>query len=310
MVIATTTVQKPTKQFLDLLKLSKQYDWKIIVSGDLSTPHSAYQELEGLNLEYLTPEIQDKAWKKLSDLVGFKTIQRRNFSIIKAYQENDPRIMLWDDDNGPIMDIFGKNIYVNQEVDIDLYSHRQGETVFDPLAPTNHNDLWHRGFPLDKLETKNNLDYLGKQKREVLIQADLWDSNPDIDGILRLIKKPLVKFNITSPYGFTGTSPFNSQNTIISRKILPKYSVLPFLGRYDDIIQSYLTQKYFANSLIYNQATVIQERNEHDVFVDLEKEITGMRYMRRFLDSDCDLKVFPMGEKILEFVNLYEECFN
>ena len=68
---------------------------------------------------------------------------------------------------------WGRDVYVGQEIEIDLYESENG--FFDPLSVTNRPDLWHRGYPLKHVPTKNNVTYLGKTKRRVLVQADLWD---------------------------------------------------------------------------------------------------------------------------------------
>jgi hypothetical protein len=120
--------------------------------------------------------------------------------------------------------------------------------------------------------------YKGKVKRKVLVQADLWDGDPDIDAMARLLFKPMVKYpEIKVPYCSNRISPFNSQNTFLSREVLPHYAVLPHVGRSDDVWGSYILQYYFPNSVVYNRATVYQDRNAHDLIDNLEKEILGYR---------------------------------
>jgi hypothetical protein len=111
----------------------------------------------------------------------------------------------------------------------------------------------------------------------VLVQADFWDGDPDIDALCRLSKKPIVKFNEFNPFCSNQVSPFNSQNTFLSRKVIPYYSVLPHIGRMDDIWGSYILQNYFPNSVIYCKPSVYQDRNVQDLITNLEKEIIGYR---------------------------------
>ena len=77
--IATTTINPPTEA---LIKYSKLKDWTVIVAGDLKTDHSLYQNLD--NVIYLHPEEQEKKYPKLSELIGWRCIQRRNFAILEA----------------------------------------------------------------------------------------------------------------------------------------------------------------------------------------------------------------------------------
>jgi len=150
----------------------------------------------------------------------------------------------------------------------------------------------------------------GKTKRKILVQADLWDGDPDIDAIARLTYKPIVKYDeIRKPYCSNRISPFNSQNTFLSRKVFPYYAVLPYIGRFDDIWGGYLLQHYFPNSVIYNKASVYQERNIQSLITNLEKEIYGYRYNLNFIQN---LKNFEdiIPKRTLEFYQLYKDLFH
>ena len=163
---------------------------------------------------------------------------------------------------------------VGQYREIDLYDHKI-YNVFDPISPTNHNDLWHRGYPIECVPSKNEIEYKGKTERKVLIQADFWDGDPDIDAICRMEHHPNCKFkNKYFPLASNKISPFNSQNTFISKKVLPHYFLFPHIGRMDDIWASfYVISKGF--KVVYNKASVFQKRNEHDLTKDMLKEFIG-----------------------------------
>jgi hypothetical protein len=273
--IVTTTINKPT---LAIRKYLLFKDWYLIVVGDLKTLHKEYKKLEKKfnNFKYLDPEYQEKKYKKISDLIGWNCIQRRNIGFLEAYNLGAEIIATVDDDNIPY-DFWGKEIYVNKDIYIDLYT--TSNSVFDPLSVTEYNYLWHRGFPIQLLDKKNNVKYKGKFKIKVLIQADLWDGDPDIDAIARIVYRPEVKFKkIKKPFASNKISPFNSQNTFLSRSVIPYYACLPGIGRMDDIWGSYILQKYFPNSVIYNKPSVYQKRNMHNLAKDLEKELLGYKY--------------------------------
>ena len=110
-----------------------------------------------------------------------------------------------------------------------------------------------------------------------MIQADFWDGDPDIDAICRLSKMPVCKFEDFEPFASNQIAPFNSQNTFLHRDVIPYYSVLPHAGRMDDIWGAYIVQKYFPGSVVYNKATVYQDRNEQDLVTNLENEVIGYR---------------------------------
>ena len=146
--------------------------------------------------------------------------------------------------------------------------------VFDPISPTNHNDLWHRGFPLQLIRGKNKII----KKRGTItphVQADFWDEDPDVDAVQRLITNTKTKFS-KKPFPFFSNkiSPFNSQNTFISVEALKDYFMFPYIGRMDDIWGAYylLSKGY---KVIFGKASVIQKRNIHDYTKDFEKEVLG-----------------------------------
>ncbi len=268
-IIVTTTINHPTKA---TRKFCEMKDWDLIVVGDIKTPHKEYEKLDCI---YLHPEYQEKWYEELSDSIGWKTIQRRNIGLVEAYHRGAEIIATVDDDNIPY-DNWGKDVYVGQEIEVDLYEPLLD--VFDPLSITEDNSVWHRGYPIQYVPDRFDVKYMGKTKRKVLVQADLWDGDPDIDAIARLSMKPVVKYSdITQPYCSNIIAPFNSQNTFLAREVIPYYSVLPYCGRMDDIWGSYILQYYFPDSVIYNKATVYQDRNEQDLITNLEKEIIGYR---------------------------------
>jgi hypothetical protein len=314
--IVITTINSPT----EATKLfCQKKDWQIIIVGDTKTPEAEYRELESTysNVEYLSPQQQEDLYKDLSDAIGWRTIQRRNIGFLHAYNKGADILATVDDDNIPY-ESWGTNLLVNTEAMCDYYE--TDNEVFDPLSVTNYNYLWHRGVPIELLQKKNNVTYCGKVKRKVLIQADLWDGDPDIDAMARLTYKPLVKFNITEPYCCNKISPFNSQNTFIAREVIPFYTVIPFIGRMDDIWSSYLVQMLFKDNLVYAPATVYQDRNIQDLITNLEKEVIGYRNTLKFIRANCDVNSLLNGgesnnsidffpQEAREFLRAYRSYF-
>jgi hypothetical protein len=304
--IVTTTINKPTEATFKFCEIAKEKNWIFVIVGDTKTPHSEYKALENNNVIYLTPEEQEKLYPELSETIGWKSIQRRNIGFVYAYHNGADVIATVDDDNIPYSN-WGDNILVGSEVEIDLYENISCP-YFDPISPTNYNDLWHRGFPIEYLPFKNNIEYKGKTKRKILIQADFWDGDPDIDAICRLSKKPIVKFEQFKPFGSNQLAPFNSQNTFISREVIPYYTVLPHIGRMDDIWGGYIAQFYFPQSVIYNQATVYQDRNIQDLVTNLENEVIGYRNTHKLLLNLSNFKEY-LPEKTKKFWEVYTNCY-
>lgn len=304
--IVTTTINKPTEATLKFCDIAKRKNWIFVIIGDTKTPCDEYRKLENNHVIYLSPEEQDELYPELSATIGWKSIQRRNIGFVYAYDKEADIIATVDDDNIPY-DNWGDNIYVGQEIEVDLYEN-VSSLYFDPISPTSHNDLWHRGYPIEDLPFKNNIEYKGKVKRKVLVQADFWDGDPDIDAICRLSKKPIVKFEKFEPFCSNQLAPFNSQNTFLAREVIPFYTVLPHIGRMDDIWGSYILQHYFPNSVIYNQATVYQDRNVQDLVTNLENEVIGYRNTSKLLGELHNFENYLPG-RTKEFWAKYRQQF-
>lgn len=261
--IATTTINKPS---IALKKFAKMIECKLIVALD---KNSKKFELE--NSIILSTAYQEKKWKKLSNLIGWNCIQRRNFAILEAYNRGAEIIALVDDDNIPL-DNWGKKIYINKKtLAKEILTNKP---VFDPIGFVNNNFLWHRGYPLEHVHNKK---YIVKKKsfHTPDIQADFWNGDPDIDAIGRILFKPECSFDKKKfPFFSKKISPFNSQNTFISRKVVKDYFLFPHVGRMDDIWASYyvLSKGY---KLLYAEPSVYQNRNTHSLIKDFEKEVLG-----------------------------------
>lgn len=262
--IVCTSINPPTTA---IEKYDSIKGWSLVVVGDLKTPES-YKLENGI---YLSPTDQEKISQQLSDLIGWNCIQRRNLGLLFAFKAGADLVATVDDDNIPLEN-WGNNILVGSEYEIKEYQVES--EVFDPIGATSYKKIWHRGFPLELISER---DY-NKQKMTKFIpniQADFWNGDPDIDAFCRLEHKPMCIFQ-DSDFPFTSNkpSPFNSQNTILSREVAQDYFLFPHIGRMDDIWASYYVQA-LGFRVVYNRASVFQDRNEHNLIEDLKKEYLG-----------------------------------
>lgn len=286
LAIATTTINPPTKGIMAMLKLAKSNNWQFIIAGDKKTPHQEYLDIAAVEdcVTYLHPNNQEDTSQQLSDLIGWNCIQRRNFSLIEAYNTGAEVIALWDDDNIPYSN-WGQSVKVNQETTPVLF--KTNAAVFDPLCSI-FPAIWHRGFPHQILDDRQ-YGRAPMKKIKCLVQADFWDGSPDVDAVCRIALNPQVEFKkFMSAFSSDKPMPFNSQNTFISRDLLPTYFLFPHIGRMDDIWASYYTQAHFPESVIFSKATVKQERNEHDLVKDLEDEMIGYKHSLKLVEALFD----------------------
>ena len=113
------------------------------------------------------------------------------------------------------------------------------------------------------------------------------------------------------PFSTNTFSPFNSQNTFICGSVIKDYFLFPHIGRMDDIWASYYLES-LGNKVIYNKATVYQDRNEHDLTSDFMKEIIGHKNNLQLLN---DLKESPanidkyLPSRSLKAFKLYQNHF-
>ena len=263
-VIVTTTINSPTKA-IDLFESME--DWELVVIGDKKTP-ADYKLKTG---QYISPSEQESYDKDLSEAIGWNCIQRRNFGLLWAHDMQADVVAVVDDDNIPLKN-WGKQLLINKEVNVTKYQTL--EPAFDPVGATNHKNLWHRGFPLQCIKSRN---YQASKKETIRpdIQADFWNGDPDIDAICRMEHAPECDFDSSCfPFSSNKPAPFNSQNTFISGSCLKDYFLFPHIGRMDDIWASYYMQAK-GYKVIFNAASVYQERNPHDLTKDMKKEYLG-----------------------------------
>lgn len=285
--------------------------WQLIVAGDLKTPHKLYKKVP--NTIYLSPEYQERSYPKLSKLIGWNCIPRRNFAILEAYNRGADIIATVDDDNIPL-DNWGKDLLLGREITVNCY--KTSLPVFDPIGATNYPKLWHRGFPLP-LIPQRRYDKVRKIKITPQIQADFWNGDPDIDAICRMEHAPKCKFNNKYfPIAGNKPSPFNSQNTFLERKVVKDYFLFPHIGRFDDIWASYYAQAR-GHRVVYCRPSVFQKRadnmpSRYSVIEDMRREFFG--YENTFnlvqdLTKNPDLIKGHLPSRSWEAFKEYRKCF-
>jgi hypothetical protein len=306
--IVTTTINPPTKA-LQLFAAKK--DWDLIIVGDLITPHEEYRKFERVNknVTYFSPVDQDKKFPKLSKAIGWRKIQRRNIGYVEAYERGAEIIATVDDDN-ILNDDWGKNLFVGEKIKVNFY--KTNLSVFDPVGATNHKEIWHRGFPL-QLVSKRKYSKPLKKEIKADIQADFWDGDPDIDAVCRMIFAPECKFNKRFfPLASNKISPFNSQNTFLTREVLKNYFLFPFVGRMDDIWAAFYVQA-LGFKVVFGRPTVYQDRNVHNLTRDMKDEYLGyennLEIVETILKDPNKINNF-LPKKAIKAFEIYRKCLD
>lgn len=299
-VIVSTTINEPTEA---IRKFDAMPDWELVVVGDLKTP-SDYKLERGL---YLTPGAQ-AAWQPaLSIAIGWNCIQRRNIGFLYAIKEMKADIIATVDDDNVPYDEWGKDLMLNENGNKIIRVWETEQAAFDPIWATYRRDIWHRGFPLQLLDSRNGSPD-GKHVGSVDIQADFWDGDPDVDAFCRMEHGPFNISFITANFPFMANkiSPFNSQNTFLLAKVMPHYFMYPGVGRMDDIWSSYHVQQQ-GFKVVYGQASVRQVRNPHDLTKDMKAEYLGYEHNLEIVQSGSVEKFLP--EQAKRAFKLYQEAY-
>jgi hypothetical protein len=161
--------------------------------------------------------------------------------------------------------------------------------------------IWPRGLPLDSVQQP--LPGLGPEREVcVPIQQGLADDNPDVDAIYRLTLPLPFSFDrqLRVALGAGAWCPYNSQNTIYYRQAFPLLYLPAYCSfRMTDIWRSFVAQRIaWANgwSILFREATVTQDRNDHSLMKDFEDEISGYLGNRK-IGAMLDALDIPAGEE-------------
>ncbi len=77
----------------------------------------------------------------------------------------------------------------------------------------------------------------------------------------------------------------------------------------EDIWGGYILQRYLPGSVIYNVATVFQDRNKQDLIKNLEDEIIGYRNTLNFLNHLTAFEKF-LPDRTKRFYDIYRKSFH
>jgi hypothetical protein len=203
-----------------------------------------------------------------------KHYARKNIGYLIAAREGASYILETDDDNMP-SEAFYEPLPVVQELPsltgtgwTNVYRYFTDELI------------WPRGLPLN--EIKSPVPALpAVSPVRVPIQQGLADENPDVDAIYRLALPLPFHFEhqLRLALGQGAWCPFNSQNTVFYPEAYPLLYLPAYCSfRMTDIWRSFVAQRIaWANgwSILFREATVVQDRNDHSLMRDFEDEISG-----------------------------------
>jgi hypothetical protein len=309
--IITTTINYPDlliKYAKDSVSASKKHHINFIIAGDLKTPAKTkglcakIQRKYKIECIYLDPKEQIKyltKFHKLKKYLKWNSVQRRNIAFLKAIETGSEIIITIDDDNFLETKNFIKTHIKNfsQKSHTMISSNNGWYNVCNLLKEKNNNSFFHRGYPVSKRKLNCKISTQKVKDKKIAINAGLWLGDPDVDAVTRLSNNIIAtkyKFKNNFILDKKTNSPFNSQNTAINSKIAPCYFLSADVGRMDDIYASYVAKKicdhldYFIS---YGEPIVRQDRNNHNLWRDLELETPYHETLETFLKYLKEIKL-------------------
>lgn len=267
-------------------------DVDILIIGDAKTPVEAAEYSAGIGrkynipIEFLNLEQQAAALSEhqaLLDLFPINTPDRVMLGGMLSYLRGCDRLIAVDDDNFPQeFDFVGFHSITGTTAELQLIETESGWfNVHNALVESRDVPFYPRGFPWAHRNAGAAERSFKKKSYKVIANQGLVLGDPDIDAISRLfwpINATEMSSDFPNQFGLMpGTwSPFNYQNTSLSREMIPLYYRPLVARRNGDIWTAYLYNRlgeHFGDVITFGQPLAKQIRNPHDLWDDLELEL-------------------------------------
>lgn len=279
-IVVLTSINSPTSavQFFAGLR-----NWSVLVIGDLKTPENWYCP----GVQFVSAVQQQTLPFKIVRALPWNHYARKMIGYLIAARDGASLFAESDDDNFP------EDNWTFPSMDGGYDQVPEGRDVVNIYSLFSHQTIWPRGFPLSRITAHESVidpSTLTIQATQVGIWQGLVDDDPDVDAIYRLTSNKPCMFERRAPVILPcGTfSPFNSQNTVFRRELLP-LMYLPALVnfRVTDILRSYVAQPIMwaaGYRLGFLSPTVHQVRNTHDLKADFASELPLYMDVERILE--------------------------
>jgi hypothetical protein len=299
-----TSIAAPNSAMKSFAAEAGNHGIKFMVIGDRSSP----EKFDLDNCQFVSIDEQKKLNFRLAKNLPEKHYSRKNLGYLIA--ANDDIIIETDDDNFPKKEFWNSR---SKNLNSELI---EGEGWLNVYKYFSYSFIWPRGFPLEFLKKEIPLKKITKEINAP-IQQGLADENPDVDAVYRMCHElPAIfqkKNSIT--LGKNTWCPFNSQNTTWFKDAFPLLYLPSYCSfRMTDIWRSFIAQRIAWTcewNILFHNATVWQERNEHNLLRDFEDEIPGYLHNSKIcsLLGNLDLKsgVENMSENLLRCYSMMVE---
>ena len=270
--LVVTTISPVNAVLRSLAEGAEKHGLDFVVVGDTKSP----DDFELDHCDYYGIAAQRELGLGFADACPTRHYARKNIGYLVAIRKGARVIIETDDDNIPTDAFFQP---LPRETQAAELTGTGWCNVYDYYL--SQGSCWPRGLPLDAvMGTAPDLPALGKVTAP--IQQGLADENPDVDAIFRLTRPLPIHFDKDEKRVALGNGswcPYNSQNTVHYAEAFPLlYLPAHCSFRMTDIWRSFVAQRIAWTcgwSILFREATVRQDRNEHDLMRDFADEIPG-----------------------------------
>lgn len=274
--LVVTSIASPNAALRALADLALNRSWRFYLIGDEPSPPDFH--LPGC--EFYSLDQQRCAGLRFAAECPVRHYARKNIGYLLAFRHGAEVVVETDDDNSPLP-AFAHDRRRNTAA--SLVRNAGWVNVYRYYSDVQ---IWPRGLPLDAvLQAPPELGPAAPA--DCPIQQGLAGDNPDVDAVYRLLLPLPVQFRQCPPValGAGAWCPFNSQNTTWFRDAFPLMYLPAWCSfRMTDIWRSLVAQRIaweYGWSVLFHEATVAQDRNQHDLMKDFADEIPGYLQNRR-----------------------------
>jgi hypothetical protein len=269
-LVITSIANSDNQALCDYAEKAKKNNVSFIVVGDTKSPKDF--QLDGC--DFYSIERQKALDFLLLKTLPEKHYARKNMGYLQAIRQGAEVIIETDDDNFAYDDFWANREKMPTG---RLYQNAGWVNVYRLFSDKN---IWPRGFSLEHVQKVQEASML-EERVLCPIQQGLADVNPDVDALYRLVEPLPVTFEKAAGVvlGTRSWCPFNSQNTTWFKEAFPLMYLPSYCSfRMTDIWRSFVAQRICWENdwgVLFHNATVWQERNEHDLIRDFTDELSG-----------------------------------
>ena len=270
--LVVTSIASPNDILKSLAAGAQTNGWAFYVIGDAASP--ADFSLAGAR--FLSVDDQLATGLAIAAACPLQHYARKNIGYLLAMRDGASVIVESDDDNRPLPAFWTPRRFAQN---VRVVRNGGWTNVYGYFS---EGPIWPRGLPLEFVRKPlPDFDSLPEAEVYCPIQQGLADGDPDVDAIYRLTMPLPGAFRRGRRVAISQGSwcPFNSQNTAWARETFPLLYLPAYCSfRMTDIWRSFVAQRIALENgwaVLFDEANVYQERNEHDLMRDFRDEVPG-----------------------------------